>query len=73
MAQDSVKRNKNFNLAGIPVTSYNTSFGSIVGANTMAFFNLKKNRHYFTSKRSWSWWWLLRKIAFCHRVCTIIF
>lgn len=42
MAQDSVKQNKNFDLAGIPIASYNTSYGAIVGANTMAFFNINK-------------------------------
>src|SRR5215831_15032191 len=42
MAQDSSERYKNFNLAGIPIASYNTSYGAIVGANCMAFFNLKR-------------------------------
>lgn len=38
--KDSVK-NK-FDFTGIPIVSYNDAYGSIVGLNSMAFFNLNK-------------------------------
>lgn len=33
------KRKRKFDLAGIPILSYNTSYGAIIGANTMMFFD----------------------------------
>lgn len=40
---DSTKKHKSFNITGIPIVSYNSSYGFIVGANGMAFFNMNKN------------------------------
>jgi outer membrane protein assembly factor BamA len=37
--KDSIKK---VNITGIPIVSYNDSYGSIVGLNSMAFFNLSK-------------------------------
>ncbi|MFD2602726.1 BamA/TamA family outer membrane protein [Flavobacterium suzhouense] len=37
---DSIK--KKFDITGIPIVSYNDAYGSIVGLNSMAFFNLNK-------------------------------
>jgi outer membrane protein assembly factor BamA len=33
------KEKRKFDLAGIPIVSYNTSYGAIIGANTMLFFD----------------------------------
>jgi outer membrane protein assembly factor BamA len=37
------KEKKKFNLTGVPVLSYNTSYGAIVGANSMLFFNISES------------------------------
>ena len=34
------KEKRKFDLAGIPILSYNTSYGAIIGANTMLFFDV---------------------------------
>ncbi|MGC3943663.1 MAG: BamA/TamA family outer membrane protein [Chryseolinea sp.] len=34
------KKKRKFDLAGIPIISYNTSYGAIIGANTMLFFDV---------------------------------
>src|SRR5690349_19233549 len=36
----STKKKKRFDLTGVPVVSYNTSYGAIVGANSMLFFHI---------------------------------
>jgi outer membrane protein assembly factor BamA len=37
------KKKKRFDIAGVPVVSYNTSYGALVGANSMIFFNINKH------------------------------
>jgi hypothetical protein len=42
MAQKDSTHKKRVNITGIPIISYNSSYGVIVGANGMAFFNLNR-------------------------------
>lgn len=37
---DEKRKKRKFDLAGIPIVSYNTSYGAIIGANTMLFFDV---------------------------------
>jgi outer membrane protein assembly factor BamA len=39
---DSNKQKKKFDFTGVPILSYNTSYGAIVGANSMVFFNANR-------------------------------
>ncbi len=41
--RDSAKTKNKVRFTGIPIISYNSSYGVIFGANGMAFFNLNKN------------------------------
>src|SRR5262245_17153230 len=38
----NTSRKKKFDLTGVPILSYNTSYGAIVGANSMVFFNVNE-------------------------------
>jgi hypothetical protein len=40
--KDSTEKRKSFNLTGIPILSYNSSYGYIIGFNAMAFYDFNK-------------------------------
>jgi outer membrane protein assembly factor BamA len=44
-AQDDIplhRKEKRFDITAVPIVSYNTSYGALVGANSMIFFNVSK-------------------------------